>query len=80
MLKNETFFSLVLGQSSIKASRRLNATKVCVEIAAQAASTHLLPSPWLSRGEQEGFICTGIHLLAQQESKRQTKTKLNCKK
>lgn len=40
-LKN--IFSLVLGLRSAKASRKLNATNMCVETAAQAVSTHLLP-------------------------------------
>lgn len=47
-------FALVLGQSSAKASRKLNATKV--ETAAGAASTLLLPLPRPSRGEHEGCI------------------------
>lgn len=78
-LKN--IFSLVLGQSSVKASRKLNATSVCVEtLQSKQPPPTYFPSPWPSRREQEGCICTTICLLAQEESKRQTKTKLNCKK
>lgn len=35
--------SPLFGAKSAKASRKLNATNMCVEAAAQAASTHLLP-------------------------------------